>query len=142
MPGQLNGIHPTSRHASPARRNPSALDPREPTWHNASPGDIAKSTPPGVGLRHGVGDAAASGQADSPEAGLGRAARRVPDRILDFPGTGRAEDGATDTTVDDRTRSCPNRADDHPAADTPTNSCTPDPLDAATSILNLGRRLR
>ena len=55
--------------------------------------------PRGVGLRHDVGDAAASGQADSPEAGLGRAARRVPDRILDFPGTGRAEDGATDTTV-------------------------------------------
>jgi len=25
--------------------------------------------------------------------------RRVPDRILDFPGTGRAEDDATDTTV-------------------------------------------
>ena len=67
---------------------------------------------------------------------------RVPGRVLDFPGTGRAEDGATDTTVDDRTRSCPNRADDHPTADTPTNSCTPDPLDAATSILNLGRRLR
>ena len=54
MPGQLNGIHPTSRRASPARRNPSALDPRDPTWHNASPGDITKSTPPGVGLRHGV----------------------------------------------------------------------------------------
>ena len=58
IPGQLNGIHPTSRHASrhasPARRNPSALDPRDPTWHNASPGDITKSTPPGVGLRHGV----------------------------------------------------------------------------------------
>ena len=35
MPGQLNGIHPTSRRASPARRNPSALDPREPTSHNA-----------------------------------------------------------------------------------------------------------
>ena len=99
MPGQLNGIHPTSRHASPARRNPSALDPREPTWHNASPGDITETTPPGAGLRHGVGDAAASGQADSPEAGLGRAARRVPDRILDFPGTGRAEDDPTDTTV-------------------------------------------
>ena len=54
MRAQRNGIHPTSRHASPARRNPSALDPRDPTWHNASPGDITKSTPPGVGLRHGV----------------------------------------------------------------------------------------
>ena len=72
MPGQLNGIHPTSRHASPARRNPSALDPRDPTWRNASPGDITETTPPGTGLRHGVGDAAASGQADSPEAGLRR----------------------------------------------------------------------
>ena len=72
MPGQLNGIHPTSRRASPARRNPSALDPRDPTWHNASPGDITETTPPGAGLRHGVGDAAASGQADSPEAGLRR----------------------------------------------------------------------
>ena len=72
MPGQLNGIHPTSRRASPARRNPSALDPRDPTWRNASPGDITETTPPGTGLRHGVGDAAASGQADSPEAGLRR----------------------------------------------------------------------
>ena len=54
------------------RRNPSALDPRYPTWHNASPGDITKSTPPRAGPRHGDDDAAASGQADSPEAGLRR----------------------------------------------------------------------
>ena len=72
MRAQRDAIHPTSRRASPARRNPSALDPRDPTWHNASPGDITETTPPGAGLRHGVGDAAASGQADSPEAGLRR----------------------------------------------------------------------
>ena len=49
MRARRNIIHPTSRHASSARHNPPALDPREPTWRNASPGDITKTTPPGVG---------------------------------------------------------------------------------------------
>ena len=46
MRAQRNRIHPASRRASPARRNPPALDPRRLTSHNASPGDITKSTPP------------------------------------------------------------------------------------------------
>ena len=46
MRAQRDGIHPASRRASPARRNPPALDPRRLTSHNASPGDITKSTPP------------------------------------------------------------------------------------------------
>ena len=47
MRAQRDGIHPSSRHARSARRNPPALDPREPTSHNASPDDITDSTPPG-----------------------------------------------------------------------------------------------
>ena len=47
MRAQRNAIHPTSRRASPARRNPPALDPRDPAWRNASPGDITKTTPRG-----------------------------------------------------------------------------------------------
>ena len=46
MRAQRDGFHPASRRASPARRNPPALDPRRLTSHNASPGDITKSTPP------------------------------------------------------------------------------------------------
>ena len=46
MRARRNRIHPASRRASPARRNPPALDPRRLTSHNASPGDITKSTPP------------------------------------------------------------------------------------------------
>ena len=46
MRAQRNRIHPASRRASPARRNPPALDPRRLTSHNASPGDITKSTSP------------------------------------------------------------------------------------------------
>ena len=51
MRAQRDTVHPASRRASPARRNPSALDPREPTSHNASPGDITRTTPPGAGTR-------------------------------------------------------------------------------------------
>ena len=42
MRAQRNTIHPASHRASPARRNPPALDPRHPTSHNASPGDTTK----------------------------------------------------------------------------------------------------
>ena len=48
MQAQRNGIHITSRRASSARRNPPALDSCEPASHNASPGDITESTPPGA----------------------------------------------------------------------------------------------
>ena len=55
MRAQRDAVHPASRRASPARRNPPALDSCEPTWRNASPGDITKTTPPGVGgLADGV----------------------------------------------------------------------------------------
>ena len=47
MRAQRDEIHPGSRRAIPARRNPPALDSRDPTSHNASPGDITNSTPPG-----------------------------------------------------------------------------------------------
>ena len=46
MRSQRDEIHPGSRRAIPARRNQPALDPRDPTSHNASPGDITNSTPP------------------------------------------------------------------------------------------------
>ncbi len=35
MRTQRDAVHPASRRANPARRNPPALDPREPTWRNA-----------------------------------------------------------------------------------------------------------
>ena len=47
MRAQRDGVHSGSRRASPARRNQPALDSRDPTSHNASPGDITNSTPPG-----------------------------------------------------------------------------------------------
>ena len=53
MRAQRDTVHPTSRRASPARRNPPALDSCEPTWRNASPGDITETTPPGVGRPRG-----------------------------------------------------------------------------------------
>ena len=60
MRAQRDTVHPTSRRASPARRNPPALDSCEPTWRNASPGDITETTPPGVGRprgwRHRLGE--------------------------------------------------------------------------------------
>jgi len=49
MRAQRDMVHPASRHASSARRNPPAFDPREHASHNASPGDITKTTPPGRG---------------------------------------------------------------------------------------------
>ena len=49
MRAQRDTVHPGSHHASPARRNPSSLDSREPTWRNASPGDITRTTPSGRG---------------------------------------------------------------------------------------------
>ena len=65
MRARRNRIHPASRRASPARRNPPALDPRRLTSHNASPGDITKSTPPPASPRRTPvdrpGDAGASG---------------------------------------------------------------------------------
>ena len=36
MRARRNIIHPTSRHASSARHNPPALDPREPASHNTT----------------------------------------------------------------------------------------------------------
>ena len=47
MRAQRDTVHPTSRRASPARRNPPERNPRDPTWRNASPGDITKTTPRG-----------------------------------------------------------------------------------------------
>ena len=49
MRAQRDAVRLTSRRASPARHNPPELDSREPTWRNASPGDITKTTPPGGG---------------------------------------------------------------------------------------------
>ena len=65
MRAQLTGIHPTSRRASSARRNPPPLDSCDPTSHNASQDDITESTPP------------------RPR----RTTSRIPERDLDFPGT-------------------------------------------------------
>ena len=48
MRAQRNRIHLSSRDASPARHNPPALALREPTSHNAGPGDMTNSTPPGA----------------------------------------------------------------------------------------------
>ena len=65
MRAQRDGFHPASRRASPARRNPPALDPRRLTSHNASLGDITKSTPPASPRRTPVdrpGDAGAGGR--------------------------------------------------------------------------------
>mgnify|MGYP000931936412 CR=1 FL=1 len=49
MRAQRDTIYPSSHRASPARRNPPALDPREPTSHNATRGDLTESTPQGRG---------------------------------------------------------------------------------------------
>ena len=60
MRAQRDTVHPTSRRASSARRNSPSLDSCEPTWRNASPGDITETTPPGVrrprGWRHRLGE--------------------------------------------------------------------------------------
>ena len=49
MRAQRNEIRLGSHHASSARQNPPALNPREPASHNAIPGYITKTTPPGGG---------------------------------------------------------------------------------------------
>ncbi len=68
MRAQRDAVHPASRRASPARHNPPALDSCEPASHNASPGDITNSTPPGL----------APGSS-------GAGTRRVPGRVPDSP---------------------------------------------------------
>ena len=47
MRARRDAVHPASCRANSARRNPPELDSCEPTSHNASPDDIAKTTPPG-----------------------------------------------------------------------------------------------
>ena len=69
MRAQRYAVHPASRRASPARHNPPALDSCEPASHNASPGDITNSTPPGL----------APGSS-------GAGTRQVPGRVPDPPG--------------------------------------------------------
>ena len=83
MRAQRDTVHPASRRASPARRNSPALDSCEPTWRNASPGDITETTPPGVGRprgwRHrpgeGVGHPGHGGAASRVAAPAGRRSR-------------------------------------------------------------------
>ena len=85
MRAQLTGIHPGSRRASPARRNQPALTLHKHTSHNASPGDITESTPPGAGMETGT-EAGAGGECrrrapGSPPAGRlpqGRGGRSSP----------------------------------------------------------------
>ena len=69
MRARRDAVRPASRRASPARRNPPALDPRNPTWRNASPGDITRTTPPGPGLSDGDLGVAGAHPNDSPRAG-------------------------------------------------------------------------
>ena len=68
MRARRDTVHPASRRASPARRNPPALDPREPTSHNASPGDITRTTPRGRGRARAASPPMASPR-DSPRGG-------------------------------------------------------------------------
>ena len=125
MRAQRDTVHPTSRRASPARRNSPALDSCEPTWRNASPGDITETTSPGVGrprgwrhrLGEGVGHPGHGGAASrvaapglsaetTPPPGWGRSWRRR-DRAATKrlpPGVGDLQaDGAVGTTADGRT---------------------------------------
>ena len=87
MRAQRNTIHPTSHRASPARRNPPALDSRELTWRNASPGDITKTTPPGSGQRGSGRGSARRGTARDGAARREASGGREP-RLP--PGSGRA----------------------------------------------------
>ena len=73
MRAQRDAVHPASRRASPARRNPPALDSCEPAWRNASPGDITNSTPPGLAPGSSGGDAPGPG----PRSGLPGAGARA-----------------------------------------------------------------
>ena len=106
MRAQRDAVHPISRRASPARHNPPELDSREPTSRNASPGDITKTTPPGGTRGRRAGSRAAPG---SPE-------------------EGRAGDGATGTTADDRVRTRP-----VPGGD-PSVGAVRDPDDGACGV--------
>ena len=51
MRAQRDAVHPASHRASPTRQNPPELDSCEHASHNASPGDITNSTPPGADTR-------------------------------------------------------------------------------------------
>ena len=73
MRAQRDAVHPASRRASSARRNPPALDSCEPASHNASPGDITNSTPPGLAPGSSGGDAPGPG----PRSGLPGAGARA-----------------------------------------------------------------
>ena len=73
MRAQRDAVHPASRRASPARHNPPALDSCEPASHNASPGDITNSTPPGLAPGSSGGDAPGPG----PRSGLPGAGARA-----------------------------------------------------------------
>ena len=53
MRAQRNETRLGLHHASSARQNPPALNPREPAAHHAIPGDITKTTPPGAGAGRG-----------------------------------------------------------------------------------------
>ena len=75
MRARRDTVHPASRRASPARRNPPALDPREPTSHNASPGDITRTTPRGRGRARAASPPMASPR-DSPGGGDAQAKTR------------------------------------------------------------------
>ena len=87
MRAQRDAVHLTSRRASPARHNPPELDSREPTWRNASPGDITETTPPWAGRprgwRHRLGEGVGHpghGGAASRVAAPGLSAETTPPR--------------------------------------------------------------
>ena len=105
MRAQRDTVHPASRRASPARRNSPALDSCEPTWRNASPGDITETTPPGVGRPRGWRHRPGEGVGHP---GHGGAASRVAAPGLSAettsPGVGDLQaDGAVGTTAGIRT---------------------------------------
>ena len=80
MRDQRNRIHLSSRDASPARHNPPALALREPASHNAGPGDMTNSTPPGGAPARSIaarGGARTGPGAVVPAQGLRAPARRT-----------------------------------------------------------------
>ena len=80
MRDQRNRIHLSSRDASPARHNPPALALREPASHNARPGDMTNSTPPGGAPARSIaarGGARTGPGAVVPAQGLRAPARRT-----------------------------------------------------------------
>ena len=101
MRAQRDTVHPASRRASPARRNSPALDSCEPTWRNATPGDITETTPPGAGRPRGWRHRPGEGVGHP---GHGGAASRVAAPGLSAettsPGVGDLQaDGAVGTTA-------------------------------------------